>query len=118
MTEPKTSGPLESLKLAAEILIKKSADYQNDKSRVRQADYYPRGVMSIMDIIHTKYLRATSLLEKAEQDGGEPNFESIEDTFIDMCNYCAIAAAWCRGEIDGQKLMPYDQVNLFSNRNG
>ena len=31
------------LKKAAEIQVKKGNDYQNPNSRVKQADYYPRG---------------------------------------------------------------------------
>ena len=40
----------ESIKVlqeCAEIQDKKSRDYQNPNSRIKQADYYPRGVMSI-----------------------------------------------------------------------
>ena len=34
---------LEVLKRAAEIQTKKSSDYQNENSRIKQAMYYPRG---------------------------------------------------------------------------
>lgn len=83
-----------------------------------------------MDIIHTKYLRAISLIEKMEAGGDSPEFESLNDTFIDMANYAAIAAAWCRGEIDGQYYSPFEGTNevivdltsnkqsLFSSRRG
>ena len=40
-------------------------------------------------MIHTKYLRMRSL---AEQE--DANFESLEDSAIDMINYCAMYAAW------------------------
>lgn len=92
------------LKEAIELQIKKSNDYQNKKSSVRQAMYYPRGLESINDIINAKMLRIRSLMEKYENDPGAsgPNFESIEDSYIDMINYCSFAVAWCRGQIDGQ----------------
>ena len=80
---------------------KKAQDYQNPNSSVVQADYYPRGVQSILDVLHTKYLRAVSLVEAAES-GYEPNHESLEDTFKDMINYAAFAACWCRKTIPGQ----------------
>ena len=35
---------------AAEIQEKKGQDYNNAVSRVTQADYYPNGVYSILDI--------------------------------------------------------------------
>ena len=61
----------ESLKVlqeCAELQQQKSRDYQNDKSRIVQADYYPRGVASIMDIINAKTLRLWSVLEAMEND--------------------------------------------------
>ena len=61
----------ESLKVlseCAEIQIKKSNDYQNPNSRIVQADYYPRGVASIMDIINAKVLRLWSVIEAMESD--------------------------------------------------
>ena len=102
---------LKVLKECAELQSRKSQDYQNPKSTIVQSDYYPRGVLSIMDVIHTKYIRAVSLVEAAEF-GEEPNFESLEDTFKDMINYASFAAAWCRGGIPGQT----DEMQLTSNR--
>ena len=57
----------ESLKVlqeCAEIQAKKSNDYQNPNSRIVQADYYPRGVMSIMELIHTKTIRVCGQYSK------------------------------------------------------
>lgn len=116
--EKTTTGPIAAIQKAQTILVRKSSDYQNKKSKIVQADYYPRGVLSILDIIHTKYLRATSLLEAAQEaeargeDRLTPNYESLEDTFLDMINYAAFAAAWCAGEIDGQD----PRTGLFSNK--
>jgi len=96
----------ESLKVlqeCAEIQAKKSNDYQNPNSRIVQADYYPRGVMSIMELIHTKTIRLWSVLEAMENDPNyEPNFESVEDSFKDLINYSSFAVAYCRGKIEGQ----------------
>ena len=104
----------ESVKIleeCSELQQKKSKDYQNPNSSIVQSDYYPRGVLSIMDVIHTKYLRAVSLVEAAEFNE-KPNFESLEDTFKDMIHYCSFAAAWCRGGIPGQT----HDMTLTSNR--
>lgn len=105
----------ESLKVlqeCAEIQVKKSNDYQNERSRIRQADYYPRGAASLMDIMHTKMLRMWSVLEAMEQDPNyKPNFESIEDSAKDLINYASFLVSYCRGQIDGQ-----DPTRDFLNR--
>ena len=94
---------LRVLQECAELQTKKSNDYQNPNSRIVQADYYPRGVNSILDVIHGKVLRAQSVIEAMENDPNyTPNFESLEDSFKDMINYASFAVAYCRGKIQGQ----------------
>ena len=96
----------ESLKVlqeCAEIQAKKSNDYQNPNSRIVQADYYPRGVSTILDIIHGKVLRLRSVTEAMELDPSYvPNFESVEDSAKDLINYAAFLVAYSRGQIPGQ----------------
>lgn len=96
----------ESIKVlseCAELQDRKSRDYQNENSRIVQADYYPRGIASLMDIIHTKTLRLWSVLEAMENDPNyEPNFESVEDSFKDLINYASFGVAYARGKIPGQ----------------
>jgi hypothetical protein len=87
---------------AAELQERKGRDYQNPNSSVVQNDYYPRGVWSIMDIINAKYLRMVSVLETMEQ-GGTVNFESVEDSAVDLINYASFMVAYMRGDIDGQE---------------
>ena len=77
---------------------RKSRDYQNPNSNVVQAQHYRRGIDSIHDIINGKVLRAQSLLES----GSDPNFESLEDTYKDIINYCSFAVSWLRGQMEGQ----------------
>jgi len=91
------------LQECADLQLKKSNDYQNPNSRIRQADYYPRGISSILDIIHAKTLRMQSVLEAMENDSSyEPNFESLEDSGKDLINYASFLVAYMRGGIDGQ----------------
>lgn len=96
----------ESIKIlneCADLQLKKSNDYQNPNSTIRQADYYPRGIASILDIIHAKTLRMRSVLEAMESDPNyQPNFESIEDSAKDLINYASFLGAYVRGGIDGQ----------------
>jgi len=87
---------------AAEIQEKKGQDYNNSVSRVQQADYYVHGVWSIMDTIHGKYLRMVSVLETMEA-GGKVNYESVEDSALDLINYTSFLASYMRGEVPGQR---------------
>jgi len=86
---------------AADIQERKGQDYNNAVSSVQQADYYPRGVTSILDIVNAKYLRMVSVLETMEA-GGNVNFESVEDSAIDMINYASFIVAYMRGQVPGQ----------------
>lgn len=91
----------ELLKRAAALQIAKGKDYQSASSTVRQADYYPNGVNSILDIVNAKMLRTRSVL--AVMEAGEAvNFESVEDSMFDMINYASFLIAYMQGEIDGQ----------------
>lgn len=101
MTKQFTRKSANILLEAAELQERKGQDYQNPNSSVVQNDYYPRGAWSILDIINAKYLRMVSVLETMEQ-GGTVNFESVEDSALDMINYASFLAAYMRGQIDGQ----------------
>ena len=95
--------PLQILKRAAELQTKKGNDYQNPVSRVKQADYYPHGVNTIMDIMVGKILRMQSILDTMEKKGNHiTNFESLEDSTIDLINYASFFGAYLDHDIDGQ----------------
>ncbi len=96
--EMKLKESVKVLKECIELQTKKSQDYQSKESNVTQAMHYRRGVDSIHDIIQGKCYRAQSLLES----GGDPNFESLEDTYKDIINYCSFAVSYMRGKMDGQ----------------
>jgi hypothetical protein len=94
---------LKVLQQAAELQTKKSNDYQNPNSRIRQADYYPRGFATILDTMYAKVLRMQSVLEAMESDPDyNPNFESLEDSCVDLINYASFGVSYIRGGIDGQ----------------
>lgn len=102
MTEQKFSRPSANILLeAAQLQEKKGQDYNGAQTSVQQADYYPRGVWSILDVVNAKYLRMVSVLEQMQQ-GGTANFESIEDSAIDLINYASFVAAYMRGDVPGQ----------------
>lgn len=82
---------------------RKSQDYQNPNSNIKQAMHYRRGVSTIHDMIQQKLYRAQSLLEPMENgDVLEPNFESLEDTYKDAINYLSFAVSYIRGRMEGQ----------------
>jgi len=94
----------ESLKVlqeCAELQARKSKDYQNEKSRIRQADHYPRGCATILDMVHQKITRMYSVMESMEY-GDEVNFESLEDSAIDAINYLSFFVSYSRGKMEGQ----------------
>lgn len=96
--EMKLKESVKVLNECVELQNKKSDDYQNKDSNVTQAMHYRRGVDSIHDIIQGKCYRAQSILESQ----GDPNFESLEDTYKDIINYCSFAVSYMRGKMDGQ----------------
>ena len=98
-----SKASLEVLKKAAEIQNKKGNDYQNPNSRIKQAMYYPRGCSTLLDTMVAKTLRLQSVLEAMENDPNyQPNFESLEDSCIDIINYASFFAAYMKHGIDGQ----------------
>lgn len=90
------------LQECAELQLRKSKDYQNPNSNVRQADHYRRGIDTIHDMIAQKMLRAQSLLEAGTLLSGTTQFESVEDTYKDIINYASFAVAYLRGNMEGQ----------------
>jgi hypothetical protein len=81
----------------------KGADYQSKKSSIRQADYYPSGCLTILEIMHAKMLRMRSLIEAAQVDPeNEVKHESIEDSAKDLINYSSFMVSYLRGRMDGQ----------------
>ena len=90
------------LQECAELQSKKSEDYQNVNSQVKQAMHYRRGVDSIHDTMHGKMLRMKSVMEAMRGQDYDPNFESLEDSAKDLINYASFFVAYCRGKIEGQ----------------
>lgn len=90
------------LQECVELQLKKSRDYQNPNSTVKQADYYPNGITTIHDIMHAKMLRMKSVMEAMQSADYDPNFESLEDSAKDLINYASFFVSYCRGGIDGQ----------------
>ena len=82
---------IQVMKDAITLKEKKSKDYQG--GLWTEEDYSPFGHESYLHMIHTKYLRIRSV---AEQEN--TNFESLEDSLIDMINYCAMYGAWVENQ--------------------
>tara|TARA_Y100001937_G_scaffold128117_1_gene202570 strand:- start:172 stop:507 length:336 start_codon:yes stop_codon:yes gene_type:complete len=86
-----------------ELQLKKAQDYQNPNSNIKQADYYPNGCSSILDIMNTKMLRLRSVVETLQHDPKhKQNFESLEDSAKDLINYASFFVEFYRGKMQGQ----------------
>lgn len=100
---PETRTSVQVLDEAKQIQLKKGRDYQNSASSVRAADYYPRGIASIHDMMNTKMLRMKSIIETMQHSKDhDTNFESIQDSAIDLINYASFFVEYCRKEMSGQ----------------
>ena len=109
---PKPKYSIKVLQECADLQTKKGNDYQNPQSRIRQADYYPSGIKTILEIIHAKLLRATSIVEAMEYNREySPNFEGLDDSLRDLINYASFGVAYINGEVDGQDLSTRDILN-------
>lgn len=98
------SESVKVLRSCIDLQKKKANDYQNPASTIKQADYYPNGVSTILDIIHAKKLRMDSVVAAMRGDSTyNPNFESLEDSAMDMINYCSFLVAYSRGKLSGQR---------------
>ena len=77
---------------AIELKRKKSADYQG--GTLTEEQYFPFGYESYMHMVLTKVNRIRSVMER--ENGSVVNFESAEDSVIDLVNYAAMMGAWMR----------------------
>ena len=88
------------LEEAAKLKVQKSKDYQG--GMWKEKDYFPFGDTSYIHMMWTKMLRIRSV---AEQEN--TNFESLEDSLLDMINYSAMYIAFLRDSGESPKI--YDQ---------
>lgn len=102
MSKEQTKESVKVLQECIDLQLKKSRDYQNPNSTVKQADYYPNGIVTIHDIMHAKMLRMKSVMEAMQGNDYEPNFESLEDSAKDLINYASFFVSFCRQGIEGQ----------------
>ena len=78
-----------------ELALLKYTDYQNPNSNIKNSDYYPSGLDSILDLINMKILRIESLITVGD-------LNKIEDNLKDLMTYAAISISYIRGKVDGQ----------------
>lgn len=86
--------------------------HENFKRSAEIASWFPEKDKSFVVLIGTKLARLGSLLSK----NSKPNNESIEDSFLDLVNYCALWAEFrtspSRSFVPGpnDRLMTLDEV--------
>lgn len=74
---------LELIEPAIAVVIKKHEDY--NQGAVTLDAYFPFGDYSYVQMLHVKILRLVSLC--SQDPTTKPNYESIEDTLLDLLNY-------------------------------
>jgi hypothetical protein len=92
---------LQILDQAKGTMIKKAEDYNFPEGRVKSADYYPRGLDDFEHMLHVKYLRVMSIVDKMKA-GVENNFETLTMTLEDLIVFSAMMAEFSEGRMDGQ----------------
>lgn len=80
-------GTYTALADAALLYERKSQDYNAGVSR---DTFFPFGLKSYTQMLHTKTQRLVSLCHAQ----GAPNFESARDTVLDLINYASFCADW------------------------
>lgn len=99
----------------AELYAKKNANYGNSFTKL----YEDLGPVAGLVPLHNKLDRATNLVK-----GGKNDFESLEDTFIDLANYAIMNVIELkRAEKDmttttPPKSFPFNDVGVFKIKNG
>jgi hypothetical protein len=84
------------------LMIKKSEDYNSGSGGTLPIDYYPFGMISLYQMLHTKLMRVKSVMENA-LTGKSTNFESIEDSLKDLMIYSSFAVEFNRRQMRGQQ---------------
>lgn len=92
---------LEVLEDAKSTMIKKADDYNFPESRVKSADYYPRGLDDLEHMLRIKMLRIMSILDKMKA-GNDVEFESLGGTLEDLIVFSAMMIEFSEGKMDGQ----------------
>ncbi len=77
-------------KEASALMLRKSQDY--NQGMLDQETYYLFGIKSIATMIWQKASRMVNIITSDKKE----NFESLEDTLIDLANYAFIGAAYLR----------------------
>lgn len=98
---PPPAAAIQVLYDCIELQKRKGEDYQNQVSTVTQADYFRRGIDTLVDMLNIKLLRTISVVDQA-REGKTPNHESLEDSLKDLINYASFAVAYSQGKLPGQ----------------
>ena len=80
---------LDLINPAITLVLKKGEDYNTN---VQLAEYFPFGGISYVQMINLKTTRLRSILGQRE-----PNFDSLEDTVLDLINYCIFYLDFMQG---------------------
>jgi hypothetical protein len=90
----KTGEPFNCISAALKLMKKKSLDYNGteDLSQIDLTKYNPFGIKSHVHMLNLKIQRLISLTNQE----GTPQFESIEDSVIDLFNYVVMTMMYLK----------------------
>lgn len=83
---------LELIQPAIDIVVKKHEDYNNESLGLK--NYFPFGDQSYVQMLHVKSQRLVGLT----QSGAVANFESVNDTVLDLINYAVFYLKFLKDE--------------------
>lgn len=97
---------------ASMMQFKKNADYGSQASGIKRGDYFIHGLDDFEYELNKKHLRFRSLIAKL-RNNEEPNYESIQDTSLDIINYHSFVVAFLGYKLEGQSAL----VDFFGRSN-
>ena len=86
---------LDLIQPAMDIVVKKHQDYNNESLQLES--YFPFGDQSYVQMLHIKTQRLVGLTKPA---AAPPQFESINDTVLDLINYAVFYLAHLKEKQD------------------
>lgn len=91
-----------ALAQAALLCLQKSEDYNSDQIQnphlIDRSAYFPFGVVSYAQMLHTKAQRFISLTNKVVKKQ-TVNFEGLEDTAMDIINYAGFFVSYHKQDL-------------------
>jgi len=102
-----------------DTVIKKAQDYAASDNVFSNFEFVAETVgLPVGTVFNVLIATKVARLMQLEGAGDTPNYESIEDTLIDLANYSALSVSWRREQEKKAKPAPYRWVVTPSRQQG